>query len=100
MAKKPDSFLIMENPLLNNIDEEALTILKVTCNYVTLLVNSILKASILSFKDLFLCSVEEITAETTQRIVSLIAKFKVTMELYYIVSNSALKMDVFLNVET
>lgn len=38
----------------------------------------ILKASILSSKDLFLCSVEEITAETTQRIVSLIAKFKVT----------------------
>ena len=27
MAKKPDSFLIMENPLLNNIDEEALNIL-------------------------------------------------------------------------
>lgn len=38
MAKKPDSFLIMENALLNNIDEEALTILKVTCNYVTMLV--------------------------------------------------------------
>ena len=38
MVKKTDSFLIMENPLLNNIDEEVLTIMKVTCNYVTLLV--------------------------------------------------------------